>query len=162
DFANEKAVPEEVGEGSSSKRYASAGLARAEGPCLGADVLCPEIAHEFVDAGYLEISAKDHPDPFSFVLDDDELAVHQLIAEGEGAAHPKSFALGGSNLVPDALGSHLPLKLGKGQEHVEGQTTHRGRRIELLGDRDKDTPWASNNSTSLAKSASDLVNRSTL
>jgi hypothetical protein len=27
--------------------------------------------------------------------------------------------------------------LGKGQRHVEGQTTHGRRRIELLGDRDK-------------------------
>ena len=37
----------------------------------------------------------------------------------------------------DALGSNLPLELGKGQEHVEGETTHGRRRVELLGDRDK-------------------------
>ena len=35
-------------------------------------------------AGYLQISAKDHPDPFGFLLDDGQLAVLQLIAEGEG------------------------------------------------------------------------------
>ena len=34
DLADEKTVPEEVGEGSSSERDASAGLARAEDPCL--------------------------------------------------------------------------------------------------------------------------------
>ena len=34
DLANEKPVAEEVGEGSSSERDASAGLARAEDPCL--------------------------------------------------------------------------------------------------------------------------------
>jgi hypothetical protein len=31
----------------------------------------------------------------------------------------------------------VALELGKGQEHVQGQTTHGCRRIELLGDRDK-------------------------
>ena len=46
-------------------------------------------------------------------------------------------ALGGSNLVPDTLGRDLPLELGKGQEHVEGEPTHRRRRVELLGDRDE-------------------------
>jgi hypothetical protein len=44
---------------------------------------------------------------------------------------------GGSNLVADTLGSDLPLELGKGQKHVEGQPAHRGRSVELLGDRDK-------------------------
>src|SRR5262245_43096665 len=44
---------------------------------------------------------------------------------------------GSCDLVADALGGDLPLELGKGQQHIEGQTTHRGRRIELLGDRDK-------------------------
>ena len=43
DLANEEAVPEEVGEGPSSERDAAAGLARAEGSRLGADVLCPEV-----------------------------------------------------------------------------------------------------------------------
>jgi hypothetical protein len=99
------------------KGNASAGLARAKGSRLGADVFGPEIAHEFVDAGCIEISAKYHSDPFGLVLDDGELAVLQLIAEGEGASHPQSFTLGGSNLVPDTLGSDLPLELGKGQQH---------------------------------------------
>ena len=68
-------------EGSSTKGDTSAGLARrAERRRPGADVFGPEVAHEFVDAGDLEISAEDHPDPFGFVLDDRELAVLQLIA----------------------------------------------------------------------------------
>jgi hypothetical protein len=43
----------------------------------------PEVAHEFVDAGYLQISPENHPDPFGLVLDDGEVAVLQPIAEGE-------------------------------------------------------------------------------
>ena len=31
----------------------------------------------------------------------------------------------------------LPLELGKGQQHVEGQPTHRGRGVELLRHRDE-------------------------
>src|SRR5258706_4661402 len=42
-----------------------------------------------------------------------------MIAEGEGTADPKTFSFGGSNLVSDALGSDLPLKLGERQKHVE-------------------------------------------
>src|SRR6516225_12224413 len=62
DLANEKPVAEEVGEGSSAERDASAYLARAEGPCPGADVFGSGVTAEFADAGDLEISAKDHPD----------------------------------------------------------------------------------------------------
>jgi hypothetical protein len=96
-----------------------------------------EVPDKFVDAGDLKISAEDHPDPFGFLLDDGELAVLQLIAKGEGATHPQPFALGGRNLVADALGGDLPLELGKGQQHVEDEPAHGGRRVELLGDRDE-------------------------
>ena len=49
---------------------------------------------------------------------------------------------GGSNLVADTLGNDLPLELGKGQKHVEGQPAHRGRGVELLGTETNDTPCA--------------------
>jgi len=51
DLVDEKPVVEKVREGSSSERDASAGLAAAEGPRLGADVLDPEVPDKFVDAG---------------------------------------------------------------------------------------------------------------
>jgi len=150
-------------EGSSTKGDTSAGLARrAERRRPGADVFGPEVADEFVDAGYFEISAKDHPDPFGFLLNDGELAVLQLIAEGEGATHPKPFALGGGNLVPDTLGGDLPLELGKGQQHVEVSRPMDVVVLNCWVTETKETPWASNSSTSFAKSASDLVRRSTL
>src|SRR5262249_19716858 len=137
DLANEEAVAEEVREGSSSERDASAGLARAEGSRLGADVLCPEVPDQLVDAAYLEISAKDQLYAFGFLLDDDRCAVLEVIAKGQGASHPNPLALGGGDLVADALRGDLALELGKGQENVEGQPTHRRRRVELLGDGDK-------------------------
>src|SRR6516225_8607631 len=82
DLADEKPVAEEVGEGSSAEWDASAYLVSGEGLFHGADVFGSEVTHKFVDAGGLQISAKDHPDPFGFLLDDSELAVLQLIAKG--------------------------------------------------------------------------------
>jgi len=41
------------------------------------------------------------------------------------------------DLVADPLGRQLALELGKGQQNVEGQPAHRGRGVELLGDRDE-------------------------
>jgi hypothetical protein len=90
-----------------------------------------------MDAAQFEIAPKDQPDLFGFTLHDRNLAVPHVVAEGEGTADPKSLALGGCNLVPDALGGDLALELSKGQQHVERQPPHGGRGVELLGDRDK-------------------------
>jgi hypothetical protein len=38
-------------------------------------------------------SPVDPPDPFGFVFDDSNVAILHLIAEGEGAADPKSLSL---------------------------------------------------------------------
>ena len=76
---------EQVGEGATAKGNAPACFARARDFCLCADAPCLEIAHQFVDAGYLKVLAEDDPDPFSFVLDDRELAVFEFVTEGEGA-----------------------------------------------------------------------------
>ena len=70
-------------------------------------------------------------------LIDGDLAVLGVVAERRHAADPKALALGGGDLVPDALGGDLPLELGKRQQHVEGQPPHRGGRVELLGDGDE-------------------------
>jgi hypothetical protein len=45
------------------------------------------------------------------------------------------FLLRGGDLVADALAGYLALELGEGQQHIEGQPSHRGRRVELLRDR---------------------------
>src|SRR6266851_2911473 len=53
------------------------------------------------------------------------------------AAHPHPFLLRGGDLVADALADDLALELREGQQNVEGQAPHRGRRVELLRDRNK-------------------------
>ena len=76
-------------------------------------------------------------DEFSLSQVHHQFAGIDLIAKRHRAAHPHSLALGGSNLVADALAGDLALELGEGQEHVEREASHAGGRVERLGDRDK-------------------------
>jgi hypothetical protein len=48
-----------------------------------------------------------------------------------------SLLLRGGDLVADALADDLALKLREGQQDVEGQAPHRGRRVELLRHRNE-------------------------
>src|SRR3977135_240825 len=70
-------------------------------------------------------------------VSDGDLSVLRVVADLRTATAPKPLALGGGDLVPDALGGDLALKLGKRQQDVEGQPPHRGGGIELLGHRDE-------------------------
>ncbi len=54
------------------------------------------------------------------------------VTQGRDAAHPHPLALGGGDLVADALAGDLALKLGEGQQHVQHQSAHRGGGVELL------------------------------
>src|ERR1700704_2512357 len=85
------------------------------------DIFISEVSHQRIDAAKFEISPVDQPDPFGFIFDDGNFAVLHGIAEGQGTADPETLPLGGSNLVPDALGGDLPLELGEGEEHIESQ-----------------------------------------
>jgi hypothetical protein len=89
------------------------------------------------DAAKLEIAADDGPNPLSFLLNHGDPAVPGRVSQGNDAADPQPLALGGGDLVADALGGDFPLKLGKRQQHIQRQPPHRGGGIELLGDRDE-------------------------
>jgi hypothetical protein len=56
-------------------------------------------------------TVRDLANLFGLTLHDGNLAVLHVVAEGERTADPKSLALGGCDLVPDALGGDLPLEL---------------------------------------------------
>jgi hypothetical protein len=72
-----------------------------------------------VDAAEFEIASIDQADSLCLILDNGDLVVLHVIAEGEGTTDPKTFPFGGSDLVADALGSNFPLELGEGPKHVE-------------------------------------------
>src|SRR5207253_4035538 len=107
---------------------------------LCSDVFVFEVPYQRIDSAEFEVSPVDQPDPFGFVFDDGNLAVLHRIAEGQGTADPETLPLRGGDLVPDPFGGDFPFELGKGQQHIERQSAHGGRGIELLGDRDKRYP----------------------
>ena len=47
------------------------------------------------------------------------------------------FLFDAAILFSDPLTGDLAFELGEGQEHVQGQSSHAGRRVERLGDRDE-------------------------
>jgi hypothetical protein len=134
DLADIEPVAQEIEQASPLERDATAGAAQ---PCLGADVTLLEISNQGIDAAKFEIAPKDQSDLFGLTLDNGDLALLHVVAEREGTADPESLALGRCDLVPDPLGCDLSLELSKGQQHIERQPAHRGRGVELLGDRDK-------------------------
>src|SRR5216684_1287425 len=135
DLPNVEPVAQKMGERAAGERNPSNGLAGLERSYLGDGPAFAEVCHQPVEAPQLEVAAKDGPNPLGFLFNDNDLAVLGLVSKGSHAADPKPLALGGGDLVPDALGGHFPLKLGKRQQDIQGQSPHGGRGIELLGDR---------------------------
>jgi hypothetical protein len=80
---------------------------------LGDDPSLMKVGHQTVEAAKLQIPPEDGPDPLGLLVNHDNFAVLGLISEWRDAADPKALALGGSDLVADALGSDFPLELGK-------------------------------------------------
>ena len=66
-----------------------------------------------------------------------QLALPHIVAQRHDATHPDPLPLGGGDLVADALAGDLALELGEGQQHVQGQASHAGGGVELLGDGDE-------------------------
>jgi len=58
-----------------------------------------------------------------------------FVAEWGFAAWPAATIPDESRLVPQPIGSNLPLELGESEEDVHDQTTHAVGRVEVLRDR---------------------------
>src|SRR5258707_1287567 len=72
-----------------------------------------QVGHEQIEAAELEVAAEDGSDRLCFRLIDRNPAILRVIAERCHAADPETLALGGGDLVADALGGDLALELGK-------------------------------------------------
>src|SRR5262249_46943472 len=81
-------------------------------------------------------------DAFRLGVVHDELARPwvDVVTEHGHTSGPLSLAPRGGDLIARAFGDDLALELGKRQQHVEHQTAHGGRRVELLGHRHKGDP----------------------
>src|ERR1700747_324730 len=108
-------------------------LARPVNPEWQPGVVLVEKCLEPHDAADLEIAPIEIAHEHGMLLDNMERPVLDPIAEGNHASHPDALPLRGGDLVPDPLASDLALKLGEGEEHIQGQSSHAGRRVERLG-----------------------------
>lgn len=82
----------------------------------------------------LQVQVIQDPDGTGFLLHDAQRPPVRFVAQGDVPAHPQSLALGGGDLVADALSRYLPLELSEGQQHVQRQAAHAGGRVEGLRD----------------------------
>jgi hypothetical protein len=136
-LADVEPIAQKMGEGTTGKRDPANYASALKMPHLGDDPPLAQVGHQAVEAAKLQVPPKDGPYPFGLLLDHDNPAVLAGISERGDAPDPQPLALGGCDLVADTFGGDLPLKLGKRQQHIERQPPHRGRCIELLGDRDE-------------------------
>src|ERR1700733_12341053 len=126
------------------------------------NALSVELLFEAHHASRFEIAVKQRPHDCRMILDDVQGAILDPVAQRNHAAHPHSLLLRSSDLVPD------PLPVTSRSNWAKDSSTLRVRRpmlVVVLKDwvtETKETPWASNVSTNLAKSASERVSRSTL
>src|ERR1700720_4044832 len=122
-------------ERTAGKWLATRDAARGARPQLALDAQGLQLVSQPPDRAEFGIAAKNEAHDFRLAFDDDELAVLRLIAKRRHPAHPHPLLLRGGDLVADALADDLALELREGQQNIEGQAPHRGRRVELLRDR---------------------------
>ena|SRR5215471_9000296 len=103
---------------------------RSRDPRLGRDSLGIAFGSQTRDRVELQISLEYGPDDFGFNLVDDELAIPRVVAKGRHATPEDAFRARSCGLVPNALGGDLALELSKGEQPIECQAAHGGRRDE--------------------------------
>ena len=106
-------------------------------PPLGGDALCRELLLQQANRAEFCVKPEYTLNLRRLSRVDHQLAVTDVEAERRVAAHPHALSLGRSDLVANAFAGDLALELRKGQQHVQRQPAHRGRRVELLSDRDE-------------------------
>ena len=122
-----------------------------------------EFGPEQRDRAQFRIASKDQPDGLGLSLIHGQLAVLDIIAERDVAAHPHALLLRRRDLVADALAGDLALELGEGEQQFSVSRPIEVVVLNCCVTDTKDAFRASKTSTSLAKSQRpgqpvDLVN----
>src|SRR6266446_3468004 len=113
DLADVEPIAQKMGERAAGEWDAANGAPGLERSRLGDDPALAKVGHQQVEAAKLQIPPKDGPNPLSLLFNHDYLSVLGLVSERGYAADPQPLALGGRDLVADALGGHLSLELGE-------------------------------------------------
>src|SRR5262245_7183519 len=119
DAADIEGIAQQVVERPPTVAYPTLLPAAARDPSLANNVLPPQVGLQGRDRAALKVSLEDILDCLGFSFVNDELPVLEVVTERQVAAHPHPLALGGSDLVADALPRHLALELGKREQHVQ-------------------------------------------
>src|ERR1019366_9319283 len=96
---------------------------------FGAEIILVKVLLEQAYAAELAVALEDMSDGGGFGFNHNELAVTHLVAERDHAPHPHALALGGRNLVADALAGYLALELREREQDIERQAPHRSRGV---------------------------------
>ena len=113
DLADIEPVAQKMGERTSGERNPPDRSPALECSQLGDNPPLPEIGHQAVEAAKPEIAAEDGTNPLGLLINHHDLAVLGRVSERHDATHPEPLALGGGDLVADALRGDLALELGK-------------------------------------------------
>src|ERR1700730_4914136 len=132
DLAEIGAVLQHLVERAARKRLPAHEPPGSARPRLAFDPARFELRLQQSDRAEFGIAAENQPNGIGLAVDHDELVVLHSIPERRHATHPHPLLLRGGDLVADALADDLALELREGQQDVQGQAPHRGRRIELL------------------------------
>src|SRR6202045_4888862 len=132
DLAEIGAVLQHQVECAARDRLAADEAPRSARPRLTLDPARFELRLQQADRTEFGIAAENQANGIRLAIDHDELVVLRSIPERRHATHPQPLLLRGGDLVADALADDLALELREGQQNVEGQAPHRGRRVELL------------------------------
>jgi hypothetical protein len=163
DLADVEPVLEQMGKRSHAEADTAAAAAVATAIDLGPDALPIELQEQSAHGATLQIACEDGADHFRLLGLDFELFVDAAIAEWNGSAHPEAPLR-----LEAAILSRTRSPITSRSNWAKESNTLRVSRPMLevvLNDWVMDTnetPCWSNNSTSLAKSASERVRRSTL
>src|ERR1700733_9143221 len=136
-LAHVEAIAQQVGERTAREGNAAELFSRSKVPHFCDDPSLAQIGHEQVETAKLGVTAKDCLDPVSLGLVDGDPSILGIVTEWGHATDPQPLTFRRRNLIPDALGGDLTLELGKRQQYVQGQPTHRCGGIKLLSDRDE-------------------------
>src|SRR6516165_3294012 len=128
DLAAIDAVLQQEVERTAREQFATPQATRSARPRLAFDAPGFELLLQQPDRAEFGIAAKDRAHDFCLAVDDDELALVPPIAERRHAAHPHPLLFRSSDLVTDALADELAFELREGQQNIQRQATHRGRR----------------------------------
>src|ERR1700730_9260792 len=135
DLTDVNRVRQQVVDMSTREGFAAALDAARRRAALRAEPQAVGLLLDPAHAAELMIKGEDATHGLGFGRVHDERAFARVIAERHITAHPHALLLRSGDLVADPFAGNLPLELGKGQQHIEGQPPHRAGGIELLGHR---------------------------